>query len=217
MKYKAAIFDLDGTLLNTLDDLCDAVNATMDHYGYPRRTLAEVRASVGNGVERLIALSLPDGLDTPDFDKIAAYYRSYYAAHSEVKTAPYDGVLDLIDRLESAGVKTAVVSNKPQVSVQALCRHFFADFIDVAYGDSPDRPRKPAPDGTFSALERLGVPVAQAVFIGDGDADVETANNAGLRCIGVTWGFRDPDELRAAGAAVLLDSPTEMADYLLNL
>ena len=111
----------------------------------------------------------------------------------------------------------AVVSNKPQVSVQALCRHFFADFIDVAYGDSPDRPRKPAPDGTFSALERLGVPVAQAVFIGDGDADVETANNAGLRCIGVTWGFRDPDELRAAGAAVLLDSPTEMADYLLNL
>ena len=201
MKYKAAIFDLDGTLLNSLDDLCDAVNATMDHYGYPRPTLAEVRASVGNGVERLIALSLPDGLDTPDFDKIAAYYRSYYAAHSEVKTAPYDGVLDLIDRLESAGVKTAVVSNKPNGATVKLCAKYFPR-ISVVGGEREAEGvrRKPYPDMVCRAVEEMGLTSSDCVYIGDSEVDVLTAKNASMECITVLWGFRDRDELERKGA-----------------
>ena len=211
MNYKAAVFDLDGTLLDTLGDLCDALNATMDHYGYPRRTLAEVRASVGNGVERLIALSLPDGLDTPDFDKIAAYYRSYYAAHSEVKTAPYDGVLDLIDRLESAGVKTAVVSNKPNGAAMKLCAKYFPG-ISVVGGEreSEGVRRKPWPDMVLAAVEEMGVTPDQCVYIGDSEVDVLTAKNASMDCITVLWGFRDRDELERDGASCFAGTADEV-------
>jgi len=211
MKYKAAIFDLDGTLLNTLDDLCDAVNATMEHYGYPRRTLAEVRAAVGNGVERLIALSLPDGLDTPDFDEIAAYYRSYYAAHSEVKTAPYDGVLDLIDRLESAGIRTAVVSNKPNGSTVKLCAKYFPR-ISVVGGEreADGVRRKPYPDMVYRAVEEMGLTPSDCVYIGDSEVDVLTAKNASMNCITVLWGFRDRDELEREGAVCFAVSADEV-------
>ena len=211
MKYKAAIFDLDGTLLNTLDDLCDAVNATMEHYGYPCRTLAEVRAAVGNGVERLIALSLPDGRNTPDFDKIAAYYRAYYDAHSEVKTAPCEGVLDLIDGLEKEGIRPAVVSNKPNASTVKLCAKYFPRISTVGgEREAEGVRRKPYPDMVHRAVEEMGLTPADCVYIGASEVDVLTAKNAGMDCITVLWGFRSRDELEREGADCFADTADEV-------
>ncbi len=213
---RAAVFDLDGTLLNTLDNITAAVNHTLIAYGMPPRTHREVRAFVGNGVVSLIDRAVPDGTDDATTARVLADFRVYYAEHSLDLTAPYDGILPALARLKAAGVAMAVVSNKPDVSVKALRRHFFADYIDVALGDSPDRPRKPAPDSTFAALARLGVSADEAIFVGDGDADVLTAKNAGMPCIGVTWGFRDADDLRAAGATVLIDNPSQIAEIILQ-
>ncbi len=215
-KIKAVVFDLDGTLLNTLDNITAAVNHTLTAYGMPARTPAEVRAFVGNGVASLISRAVPDGTDEDTTARVLRDFRVYYAEHSLDLTAPYDGILPALARLKAAGTAMAVVSNKPEGSVEALCRHFFADFIGIALGDTPDRPRKPAPDGTLQVLARLGVSADEAIFVGDGDADVLTAGNAGLPCLGVTWGFRDAADLRAAGANHLVDTPIQMADYLLN-
>ncbi len=211
MKYKAAIFDLDGTLLNTLEDLCDAVNAAMDFYGYPRRTLAEVRAFVGNGVERLIALSLPDGLHTPNFDEIVVYYRRYYAAHSEVKTGPYAGVLELIDGLEKAGIRTAVVSNKPNGATVTLCAKYFPGIRVVGGEREADGVRrKPWPDMVLRAVDEMKLTPEDCVYIGDSEVDVLTAKNAGMDCITVLWGFRDREELEKEGAACFAENPDEV-------
>ncbi len=215
-RYKAVLFDLDGTLLNTLNNITAAVNHTLTAYGMPARTSAEVRAFVGNGAASLISRAVPDGTDADTTVRVLRDFRVYYAEHSLDLTAPYDGILSVLARLKDAGIAMAVVSNKPEISVEVLCRHFFADFIDIALGDTPDRPRKPAPDGTLQALARLGVSADEAIFVGDGDTDVLTAKNAGMPCLGVTWGFRDADDLRAAGANHLVDTPTQMADYLLN-
>lgn len=215
-RYNAVVFDLDGTLLNTLNNITAAVNHTLTAYGMPVRTPAEVRAFVGNGVVKLIECAVPDGTDADTTARVLADFRVYYAEHSLDLTAPYDGILPALERLKAAGIAMAVVSNKPEISVKALCRHFFADFINVALGDTPDRPRKPAPDGTLAALAQLGVSAEEAVFVGDGDADVLTARNAGLPCIGVTWGFRDVDDLRAAGATHLVDTPAQMVETIVQ-
>jgi phosphoglycolate phosphatase len=215
MNYKAAVFDLDGTLLDTLGDLTDAVNATMDFYGYPRRTVAEVRSFVGNGVERLIALSLPDGFDTPDFEEITAYYRAYYAAHSEVKTGPYPGVIDLIDRLETAGIRTAVVSNKPNGATVKLCAKYFPG-IGVVGGEreSEGVRRKPWPDMVFRAVEEMGLTPSDCVYIGDSEVDVLTAKNAGMDCITVLWGFRDREDLEREGASCFAETADRVFEMI---
>ncbi len=212
----AVLFDLDGTLLNTLDDLAAAVNVALDAHGMPRRTLAEVRAFVGHGVANLISRAVPAGTDAATTARVLDTFRTYYVEHSLDVTAPYDGILPTLARLKNAGIAMAVVSNKLEEATEALCRHFFGDLITVAIGDVPDRPRKPAPDGTLAALARLGVPADEAIFVGDADSDVLTAKNAGIPCLGVTWGFRDVDVLRAAGAAALVDTPTQIADYILS-
>jgi len=215
MKYKAAVFDLDGTLLDTLGDLTDALNAAMDHYGYPRRTVGEVRSFVGNGVERLIALSLPDGADTPDFEEITAYYRAYYAAHSEIKTGPYPGVINLIDRLENAGIRTAVVSNKPHGSTVRLCAKYFPG-ISVVGGEREAEGvrRKPWPDMVLCAVESMGLTPEECVYIGDSEVDVLTAKNAGMDCITVLWGFRDREDLEREGASCFAQTADEVFDRI---
>lgn len=215
-RYKAVLFDLDGTLLNTLNNITAAVNHTLTAYGMPTRTPTEVRSFVGNGVVKLIECAVPDGTDADTTARVLRDFRAYYAAHSLDLTAPYDGILPALARLKEAGVAMAIVSNKPEASVEELRQHFFKDYIAIALGDSPDRPRKPAPDGTLQALARLGVSADEAIFVGDGDADALTAKNAGLPCLGVTWGFRDADDLRTAGATHLIDTPTQIADYILN-
>lgn len=215
-QISAVVFDLDGTLLDTLNDLAAAVNAALAAHGMPTRTRDEVRRFVGNGVAKLIERAVPARTDAAVQQAVFDTFRTYYAEHNLDTTAPYDGILLSLARLRDAGIAMAVVSNKLEEATEALCRHFFSDLIAVAVGDVPDRPRKPAPDGTLAALARLGVTPDEAIFIGDSDVDVTTAANAGLPCIGVTWGFRDADVLRAAGATHLIDTPTQLADYILN-
>lgn len=213
---RAVLFDLDGTLLNTLDDLATAVNVALNAHGMPQRTRAEVRAFVGHGVAKLIARAVPAGTDEATTAQVLDTFRAYYIDHSLDETAPYDGILPMLQQLKAAGIAIAVVSNKLEGATAALCQHFFGEDISVVIGDVPDRPRKPAPDGTLAALARLGVSADEAVFVGDADSDVLTAKNAGLPCLGVTWGFRDADVLRAAGATHLIDTPTQIVEFLLK-
>ena len=214
---RAVLFDLDGTLLNTLDNITAAVNHTLAAYGMPPRSHEQVRDFVGNGVKILIDRAVADGTDEQTTARVLADFKPYYAAHTLDLTVPYDGILPALERLKTAGIKMAIVSNKPDVSVEALRQRFFAEYIPFAYGDHPDRLRKPAPDSTFMMLEQLGVSVDEAVFVGDGDADVQTAINAGLPCISVSWGFRDAEDLRKLGTTYIVDTPAEMADHILNL
>lgn len=217
MNCKAAIFDLDGTLLDTLDDLWDAVNHTMDAHGFPRRTRDEVRAFVGNGVERLIELSLgiPDAQNHPDFAGIVADYRAYYAANSEHKTAPYPGVTDLIRRLIADGIAVSVVSNKPHGATVNLCAKYFPE-VTVVCGEREAEGirRKPWPDTVFKAVDDLGLTPADCVYIGDSEVDILTAKNAGMDCISVLWGFRDEDELREAGGTTFVRTAEELYQEL---
>lgn len=219
MTYKSVLFDLDGTLLDTLDDLADAVNHTMDVYGFPRRTRDEVRAFVGNGVERLIELSLglPDAHSHPEFAGIVADYRTYYAANSEHKTAPYPGVIALIRRLLDDGIAVSVVSNKPHAATVTLCRKYFPE-ITVVFGEreADGIRRKPYPDTVFKAVEALGLEVSDCVYIGDSEVDIKTAANAGMDCISVLWGFRDEDELRREGGTVFVRTAEELYDAIVK-
>lgn len=185
------LFDLDGTLLDTLEDLKDAVNYALKAHGYPVRTLEEVRRFVGNGAARLIALAVPEGVS---YEPVLETYRVYYQAHSQVKTAPYPGILEALAKIREK-YPIAIVSNKPDPAVKVLCKDFFGDIY--ALGEAPDCPRKPAPDMLYKATKALGVD--RFVYVGDSDVDVITAHGAGAKCVSVLWGFRDENEIRDAG------------------
>ena len=212
--YEAAIFDLDGTLLNTLQDLADSTNYALSLHGLPRRTLEEVRCFVGNGVAQLISRAVPE--DTPPEleARCLADFRAHYLLNMENKTAPYPGVLALLDALEAHGIRRAVVSNKFDSAVKGLCQTYFADRIPVASGESQGVARKPAPDTVFRALEELGVPGDRAVYIGDSDVDIATAQNAGVPCISVSWGFRSRAFLLEHGASAIAATPEELFTLL---
>lgn len=211
MKYKAAIFDLDGTLLNTLEDLWSAVNHTMDKYGYPHRTIQEVRSFVGNGVDRLIMLCLPNGSDDKYFEDAKLEYRRYYAEHSEEKTRPYDGIIDMIDSLENYGIKTAVVSNKIHIATVDLCKKYFPNIKNVCgERESEGIRRKPNPDMVIESARLLGVSLKDTVYIGDSEVDIETSRRAEVDCISVLWGFRDRDYLESVGGKVFAEKPADI-------
>ncbi len=211
MKYKAAIFDLDGTLLNTLEDLWSAVNHTMDKYGYPHRTIQEVRSFVGNGVDRLIMLCLPNGSDDKYFEDAKLEYRRYYAEHSEEKTKPYDGIIDMIDSLENCGIKTAVVSNKIHIATVDLCKKYFPNIKNVCgERESEGIRRKPNPDMVIESARLLGVSLKDTVYIGDSEVDIETSRRAEVDCISVLWGFRDRDYLESVGGKVFAEKPADI-------
>ena len=189
------LFDLDGTLLDTLEDLADAVNYALQVHGYPARTLPEIRRFIGNGAASLIAQSVPEGVDSKP---VLETFRPYYQAHSLDKTAPYPGILEALAKIRET-YPVAIVSNKPDPAVKTLCAQFFPGVF--ALGETPDCPRKPAPDMLHKAMGILGID--RFVYVGDSDGDVVTAHNAGAKCISVLWGFRDEEELRAAGADAL--------------
>ena len=202
----AVLFDLDGTLLNTLEDLADSTNAALAQLGYPERTLEEVRRFVGNGARRLMEQAVPE-----DGDADAAYdaFRVYYDAHSQIKTAPYPGILEALATIQQKH-PVAIVSNKPDSAVKILCRQYFPGIY--ARGESPDCPRKPAPDMVFMAMQALDCD--RCIYVGDSEVDVLTARNAGVPCLSVLWGFRGKEQIEAAGGTVFCAAPGELPDKI---
>ena len=198
--FDTVIFDLDGTLLDTLTDLTDSTNAVLARYGLPQYTMEEIRGFVGNGIRRLMQLAIPGGEAHPDFEKIHAEFREYYDMHCMDCTEPYPGILSLIDWLMKEGYQTAIVSNKADSAVKILRDIYFRELIPVAIGESSGCRRKPAPDSVFQAMQELGADAARTVYVGDSDVDLRTAENAGIPCIAVSWGFRDKAFLLANGA-----------------
>lgn len=203
------LFDLDGTLLNSLEDLRDSVNYVLGQYGLPQRSLEEIRSFVGNGARRLIALSLPGKPDDPDVDQVLKEYQAYYATHSQIKTRPYDGIERALAKVAEK-YPVAVVSNKPDIAVKPLCRDYFPGVY--ALGEVPECPRKPAPDMLRVAMKTLGVDTC--VYVGDSEVDVLTAANAGVPCLSVLWGFRDKETLRLAGGKYFCDEVSKMPQML---
>ena len=218
MKYSLAIFDMDGTILNTLDDMTDSLNVILEKYKLALHTLDEVRFMVGNGIPKLIERAIPQGRENPDFDKILADFISYYEEHCAVKTAPYAGIPECIKTLRAAGIKIAVNTNKVEPAAIALCNDYFPGLFDIISGSRPGMPPKPAPDGIYEILQRAGMDGKsvdqKAVFIGDSDVDMQTGMNAGLDVIGVDWGFRGKKFLEEHGAKVIMMSAQELAEYL---
>ena len=204
------IFDLDGTLLDTLEDLADATNHVMDAFGFPRRTLEEVRRFVGNGAKNLMNQAIP--ADAPGEQAEAAFraFQVYYRENCRHKTAPYRGIPEALEALREAGYPVAIVSNKPDGAVKPLCAAYFPGIY--ARGESPDCPRKPAPEMVFRAAEALGVCPERCIYVGDSEVDVMTARNAGTEILSVLWGFRDRETLTRAGAEMFCDDPLEIPE-----
>lgn len=212
MKYQTYIFDLDGTLLDTLGDLAASVNYALRSCDMPEHSIEDVRSFVGNGVRLLMERAVPNGASNPRFDEAFSVFRQHYMAHSLDTTRPYDGIPEMLAALKAQGCRLAVVSNKFYAATQELCHHFFADTIDVAIGEHEAEGirKKPAPDTVFEALRQLGVEKDNAVYVGDSDVDIQTAQNSGLPCISVLWGFRDRDFLIKNGAETLISAPSEI-------
>ena len=208
--YKTYIFDLDGTLLNTLGDLAASTNYALRQYGMPEHTIDDVRRFVGNGVGKLIERAIPEGLANPQYEDVLDTFRKHYMLHSLDTTAPYPGIESLLHSLRSHGCNVAVVSNKFYNATVELCRHFFADTVEVAIGERENIRRKPAPDTVFEAMRQLGVSGEDTVYVGDSDVDVATARNSGIPCISVLWGFRDRDFLIEHGATTFVNTPEDI-------
>lgn len=215
MNKNAVIFDLDGTLLDTLDDLFNAVNHILRKYGFPERSRVAIRRFLGNGARDLVRRSVPANIEGEEFEKILADYMEYYNAHSKIETKPYPGVLELLAELKESGIKTAVVSNKPDMTVKALCKEYFGDGLDFALGDRPDIEKKPAADPILLAIKELGC--EKAVYVGDSEIDILAAKNAGLPCVSLLWGFRDRDVLEESGAEYFAENSNELKAHIVEL
>ena len=214
MVNKLLIFDMDGTVLDTLSDLTSALNYALAKNGLPARTTGEVRGFVGNGIRRLIERGVPDGTDVSLINAVHADFTFFYELHCADATAPYPGVREAVAALRARGYLTAVVSNKADYAVQKLVARYFPGDFDFAAGETQSVRRKPAPDMVFAALSALGVTQDYAVYVGDSEVDLETAGNAGIPCISVTWGFKDRSFLLAHGAKTLVDRPEDLPEAL---
>lgn len=216
MRYKLAVFDMDGTILNTLEDLADSTNYALKANGLPERTIDEVRRFVGNGIRLLIERAVPTDTDKELTDKAFDTFKEYYKTHCAVKTRPYDGIKDVLLELRKTGCLTAVVSNKADFAVQDLCKDYFDNLFDFAIGEREGIKKKPAPDSVFEVLSKLNVEKADAVYIGDSDVDFATSVNAGMDVIMVGWGFRDAEFLREKGVKRIIKQPSEILDIILE-
>ena len=210
MRYTTVLFDLDGTLMDTLEDLRDSVNHVISSRGFPERSLDQIRMSLGNGARVLLASSLPEGEDTPGFDDILQEYSQYYLTHNMIKTKPYEGVHQMLRELVSREFKVGVVSNKSDEAAKEIVRRFLGDVVSVVIGESRSIRRKPAPDTVLEALKELGSNPWESVYVGDSEVDIKTAAAAGMDCISVTWGFRSEDFLRSAGARYVAHTPADV-------
>ena len=211
LHYKAVIFDMDGTILDTLDDLASSVNYALEANGFPKRTREEVRRFVGNGAVKLIRRAVPEGTEDDLFDKVFALYTSYYDVHCADATKPYDGITELLALLRSKGVKTAVVSNKPDEAVRILVETYFPHLFDAAVGTRDGIKTKPAPDSVFEIIKKIGAGKKDCVYVGDSEVDMETAKNAGIPCISVSWGFKESEFLAEHGAQKIVNNAKELS------
>lgn len=214
---KTVIFDLDGTLLYTLEDLTDSVNFALEKFNHPTRTLGEIRSFVGNGVKPLIERSIPNGEANPDFESCLKIFKEHYSENMYNKTKPFDGIDELLCELKKRGYKIAVVSNKFDKAVKELCKTYFSDNVEVAIGESVGIPKKPAPEGVFQAMKELGAVCENSVYVGDSEVDIMTAKNSGLKCISVCWGYKEKDFLKKEGALCIVENPHEILDELKKL
>lgn len=212
MKYNTYIFDLDGTLLDTLQDLANAVNHAMREMNYPERTVDEVRRFIGNGIRMLIKRAAPQDISVEDYEKTLAVFTAYYLDHIADFTKPYDGIAEVIKTLKSKGCKVAVVSNKADEAAKKVVKDYFGDIFDMVVGKMDRFPSKPEPDSVLYVIETLGADKDKCIYSGDSEVDVQTAHNAGLPCVGVTWGNRDVSELIAAGAEYIAEKPNEILE-----
>lgn len=215
MGYSVAIFDLDGTVLDTIGDLAAATNHALATYGLPTLDVSRVEAIVGNGIRNLIDTAVPTGTDPSTADAVFAEFKAYYAEHCEDATHPYDGIDELLRAIRERGVRTAVVSNKADFAVQKLMARFLPGRFDVVVGEREGMRRKPAPDTVDAVLEQLGRTRDEAVYIGDSEVDVQTAANAGMDCLVVGWGYRGEEFLKEHGARVIVEQPSDLKGYIL--
>ena len=216
MRYDTVIFDLDGTLLDTLQDLAAAVNYALNQQGYPPRTAQEVCRFVGNGVEKLMRRAVPAGLPEERIMAALAVFKDYYAQHNNDATAPYPGIEALLDHLKARGVRMAIVSNKNDPNVKALARLYFPTTISMAVGEGGGVRAKPCPDTVLHVMNTWGCDPSRVLYVGDSDVDIQTARNAGVDCASVCWGFRPEPELRAAGATLLVHTAQELEAVVLG-
>lgn len=213
MRYDAIFFDLDGTVVDSLQDIADAVNHTMRHFHLPEHTPEQLKPHLGWGVGHLMRSILPDASDGM-LEAVLDHYRPYYARHAGDKSRPFDGILPMLERLKADGLVLAILSNKPDAAVQPLVESYFSDLVSLAVGELEDVRRKPHPDMVEAAARRLSVPLNRCLYVGDTEVDIDTARNADIDCACVTWGFRTRDQLRRAGAAVIVDTPEELAEFI---
>ena len=216
MTCKAVLFDMDGTVLDTLDDLADSVNRSLAEFSLPSVETSVVSRNLGNGAAYLIRHCVPQ--DTPDklYEQVLAFYKPWYDAHCRIKTRPYEGIPKLMRDLKAQGLRLAIISNKPDPAVQELAAFFFPGLAEIVVGESPSIRRKPSPDTVLAAVSRMGLAVDDCVYVGDSEVDIETARNAGMSCISVTWGFRDEKVLVSSGATRLAHTPTELQERILS-
>lgn len=216
MNIELVIFDLDGTLLNTLDDLADSTNLALAEFGYPPKSIAEIKQYVGNGVAKLIERAIPNGKDNIHYNTCLKIFKIIYAQNMYNKTAPYNGIINLLIELKEKNYKIAVVSNKFDLAVKELCQKYFPNLIDIAIGENEAAGinKKPAPDTVNLVLKQLELTPNQAIYVGDSDVDILTAKNSNMPCISVTWGFRDIQFLKEHNANIIINDPKEIIDYL---
>ena len=214
MKYDLIIFDMDGTLLNTLEDLKNSLNYVLQQAGYQTRTLEEVRTFVGNGIRKTIERALPSDIEEEKIDELFSLFMDYYAIHNTDNTKPYNGVIDLLKELKHLGYKTAVVSNKQDSAVKSLCKKFFTGLFDVEIGEKENIAKKPDPDEVNEVLKILNIDRTKSIYIGDSEVDIQTAQNSKMKSIIVDWGFRDRKFLYEHGAEVIVSNPSEILDII---
>ena len=213
-RFRAVIFDLDGTLLDTLQDLTNAVNRTMEAFHFPQFDRKQIRMFVGHGARHLFECTLPKGVDAQTEKKCYALFLENYPAQSGETTAPYPGICDVLAALRTDGIGVAVVSNKPDAATHIVCKHFFGDLVPYAAGDDGVHPCKPAPDNLYRIMEQMGVSREECIYVGDSDTDIQTARNAGIPCVNVTWGYRTREEIAAAGGILFANTAQELVDIL---
>lgn len=216
LRYSTIIFDLDGTLMDTLVDLAQSTNFALRQSGFPERSIEEIRFFVGNGVRKLIERAVPDGLTGNQLEQVFSDFRTHYAEHCKDHSAPYLGIADMLDELKMAGIKMAIVSNKPDAEVKKLNFEFFSEFINVARGENEAAgiSKKPAPDMVLLAMRDLHAVPHETLYVGDSDVDIQTAKSAGISCLSVAWGFRSVSFLKEHGALHIIDSPSQLITFI---